>query len=52
MTLPTRPWVWRVAVACSGAVGLLCAFVTWGVWGPLATALGLMVPAFSVCVVA
>ncbi len=52
MSLPTRPWVWRVAVACSGGVGLLCAFVTWGVWGPLATALGLMVPAFTVCVVA
>jgi hypothetical protein len=30
----------------------MCAFVTWGVWGPLATALGLMVPAFTVCVVA
>jgi hypothetical protein len=48
----SRLWaaVWCAAARATAAVGLLCAVVTWGVWGPLVSGTALTVPTFGICV--
>jgi hypothetical protein len=42
--------VWGVVAWITIALGLACDLVVWGVWGPVAAALGIFVPAFAVAV--
>ncbi|NUR08509.1 MAG: hypothetical protein HOQ22_05035 [Nocardioidaceae bacterium] len=48
----TRQRVWHACLRVALVVGLACALVEWGLWGPVATAFAIMVPAFSVAVLA
>ena len=49
-----RRWqtVWSSAVRVTAAGGLVCAVATWGMSGPLATCVALMVPTSAACVMA